>query len=272
MRAGAADHGRPAGWASRLLEACRQALFPPRCLVCRAWLMNDPAGTAPAEGLWAEAMALLRPYFCPGCLQALMPLAHPLCACCGTLVSGGDGPQPLCASCRERPPAFDRARAAFAYQGSLREVVQCLKYRGKTQLARPLGRLMHAVYRCFWQPPPVDLILPVPLHRRRLRERGFNQALLLMRRWPQVAGEARVPVDCGVLVRTRATAPRPGWTAARGAPTLRARSPCGTPSAWPAGACCWWMMSSPRVRPSRSAPGFSSRAGRHRWTCWPWRV
>jgi ComF family protein len=210
MRAGAADHGRPAGWASRLLEACRQALFPPRCLVCRAWLMNDPAGTAPAEGLWAEAMALLRPYFCPGCLQALMPLAHPLCACCGTLVSGGDGPQPLCASCRERPPAFDRARAAFAYQGSLREVVQCLKYRGKTQLARPLGRLMHAVYRCFWQPPPVDLILPVPLHRRRLRERGFNQALLLMRRWPQVAGEARVPVDCGVLVRTRATAPQAG--------------------------------------------------------------
>lgn len=164
----------------------------------------------PAAGSWAEAMAWLRPYFCPGCLQALVPLEHPLCACCGTMVSGGDGPEPLCAACRDQTPAFDRARAAFAYRGSLREVIQCLKYRGKTQLARPLGRLMHAVYRSFWQPPAVDLILPVPLHQRRLRERGFNQALLLVRRWPRAAGEPRMPLDCSVLVRTRATAPQAG--------------------------------------------------------------
>jgi ComF family protein len=164
----------------------------------------------PAEGLWAQAMALLRPYFCPGCLQSLVPLAHPLCACCGTSVSGGDGPEPLCAHCREQRPAFDMARAVFAYEGSLREVVQCLKYRGKTQLARPLGRLMHAAYRRFWPPPAVEAILPVPLHRRRLRGRGFNQALLLVRRWPQAPAEPRVPVECGVLVRTRATLPQAG--------------------------------------------------------------
>jgi ComF family protein len=127
------------------------------------------------------------------------------------MVSGAaEGPEPLCAPCRDQPPAFDMARAAFAYQGSLREVVQCLKYRGKTQLARPLARLMHGVYRSFWRSAPVDLILPVPLHRRRLRERGFNQSLLLIRRWPWSADEPRVPVECGVLVRTRATAPQAG--------------------------------------------------------------
>ncbi len=210
MHTGAGEHGRAAGWVATLLETCRQALFPPRCLSCRVFLENDPAGIPPAEGLWPQAMALLRPYFCDECLQALMPLVQPLCACCGTMVSGGDGPEPLCAHCRDQRPAFDQARAAFAYQGSLREVVHCLKYRGKTQLAQPLGWLMHAVYRHCWQPPSVDLILPVPLHRRRLRERGFNQALLLICRWPRVAGEPRVPVDGGVLVRTRATAPQAG--------------------------------------------------------------
>ncbi|MCU0561053.1 MAG: ComF family protein [Desulfobacterales bacterium] len=211
MHPRAAECGRSAlRWAACLLEACRQALFPARCLACRTWLEVEPARTPPAAGLWAEAITRLRPYFCPGCLQALVPLENPMCACCGTTMSGGEGPQPLCAPCREQAPAFDRARAAFAYRGSLREVVQCLKYRGRTQLARPLGPLMHAAYRRFWQPPAVDLILPVPLHRRRLRERGFNQALLLVRRWPWAAGEPRVPVECGVLVRTRATAPQAG--------------------------------------------------------------
>ena len=207
----AAEEGRPAGWAAVLLETCRQALFPARCLSCRAFLESGPGRISPAAGLWAEAMARLQPYFCRACLQALVPLAPPLCACCGTTVGGGgDGAEPLCANCREQPPAFDRARAAFAYQGSLRAVVHCLKYRGKTQLARPLGGLMHSVYRDAWPSSSVDLILPVPLHRRRLRERGFNQALLLVRRWPQVAGVPPVPLDSGVLRRTRATAPQAG--------------------------------------------------------------
>lgn len=212
MATGAGENSRSAGWVAACLSAFRQALFPPRCLSCRTWLENEPPAAAAlsAAGPWAEAMAWLRPHFCPGCFQAVVPLEQPLCIGCGTMVSGADGPDPLCASCRDQAPAFDRARAAFAYQGSLREVIQCLKYRGQTQLAGPLGQLMHAVYRRFWQPADVDLILPVPLHRRRLRERGFNQALLLVRRWPRAAGEPRVPLECSVLVRTRATAPQAG--------------------------------------------------------------
>ncbi len=139
-----------------------------------------------------------------------MPLASPVCACCGRRVGSGLAGDTLCGHCRERPPAFDMARAAFAYQGSLREVVHCFKYRGKTQLARPLGRLLHTAYRRFWQERPVDLILPVPLYRRRLRERGFNQALLLVRGWQRGDGPSLPPVDGGVLVRARATASQAG--------------------------------------------------------------
>mgnify|MGYP001133889501 CR=1 FL=1 len=202
----AAEEGRPAGWAAVLLETCRQALFPARCLSCRAFLESGPGRIPPAAGLWAEAMARLQPYFCRACLQALVPLAPPLCACCGTTVGGGgDGAEPLCANCREQPPAFDRARAAFAYQGSLRAVVHCLKYRGKTQLARPLGGLMHSVYRDAWPSSSVDLILPVPLHRRRLRERGFNQAVELAR---PLARRLGIPLAVDLVERVRAGRPQ----------------------------------------------------------------
>lgn len=192
------------------MEECRRALFPARCLACRVFLNVGPAAAPAAAGAWGEAMGLLRLHFCPGCLESLMPLAAPVCACCGRRVGGGVGGDSLCGRCRERPPAFDMARAAFAYQGSLRTVVHGFKYRGKTQLARPLGRLLQTAYHHFWQERPVDLILPVPLYRRRLRERGFNQALLLVRGWQRAGGTPPPPVDGGVLVRVRATASQAG--------------------------------------------------------------
>jgi predicted amidophosphoribosyltransferase len=192
-----------------LLGACRQALFPARCLLCREFLNPDP-GASDLTGAWGEAMRLLEPHFCPRCLQALQLVTTPICACCGGRSAGGGGGDAVCDRCRERPPAFDMARAAFAYEGSLREVVQCFKYRGKTQLARPLGRMLQTAYRRFWQERPVDLVLPVPLHRRRLRERGFNQALLLVRGWPGAGAEAAPPVAIGLLVRGRATVSQAG--------------------------------------------------------------
>jgi len=77
-------------------------------------------------------------------------------------------------------------------------------------LARPLGLLLFEAFERHWGRAPVDVLLPVPLHRRRLKERGFNQALLLVRRWPLRLGMPKVPVDTGVLRRARATAPQAG--------------------------------------------------------------
>jgi ComF family protein len=89
------------------------------------------------------------------------------------------------------------------FEGALREALHQLKYRGHTALAEPLGNLM-AVY---WMQHtiPADVVVPVPLHAARLRERGYNQAALLARAMAQRIG---LPLDERTLVRERATAPQ----------------------------------------------------------------
>ncbi len=96
---------------------------------------------------------------------------------------------------------IERIRSAVYFEGVLREAVHRLKYYGRTILAEPLGDLM-AVY---WtqHPMPADVIVPVPLHTARLRERGYNQAALLAR---EMARQVGLALNEQTLVRQRATA------------------------------------------------------------------
>nr|HID12457.1 ComF family protein [Anaerolineae bacterium] len=89
------------------------------------------------------------------------------------------------------------------FEGVLREAMHWLKYRGRTALAEPLGGLLAA----YWMQHPMtaDVVVPVPLHATRLRERGYNQAALLAR---EMARRVGLVVDELTLVRQRATAPQ----------------------------------------------------------------
>jgi ComF family protein len=101
--------------------------------------------------------------------------------------------------------------AAGLYQEGLREAVHRFKFRGDLGLDRPLGELLAEALSGQaapgWRP---DLVVPVPLHRRRLAERTYNQSLLLAR---AVARSWRVPVPARLLLRTRATPPQQGLSA-----------------------------------------------------------
>ncbi|MCK7503942.1 MAG: hypothetical protein MZV70_07475 [Desulfobacterales bacterium] len=217
------------------------------------------------------ALRLLGPHFCPGCLQGVLRVGHPLCPGCGVMFKGGVGEDHVCGRCLATPPPFHMARAAFVYDRSLVDVIHCFKYKGKTQLARPLGLLLFEAFERYWGRAPVDVVLPVPLHRRRLRERGFNQALLLVRRWPLRPGMPKVPVDTDVLRRARATAPQAGL-GRRGRQAISpVRLRCGTPSGLRAGTSCWWTTSSPPGRPPGSAPDCCWTTVPPGWMCWRWR-
>lgn len=108
---------------------------------------------------------------------------------------------PVCGSCRRRTPGFDYARSAAAYEDVMREALRAFKFRGRRALAAPLGDLLADMGGRLPAGVPA-LLLPVPLHPRRERERGFNQASLLARR---VGRAWRVPVRDDVLVRAVAT-------------------------------------------------------------------
>jgi ComF family protein len=210
MAAGCDRMGLLARWATSAWAACREAVFPARCLECGQFLAPASGDVLPAAPAAADALRLLGPHFCPGCLQGVLRVGHPLCPGCGVMFKGGVGEDHVCGRCLETPPPFHMARAAFVYDRSLVDVIHCFKYKGKTQLARPLGVLLFEAFERYWGRAPVDVVLPVPLHRRRLKERGFNQALLLVRRWPLRPGMPKVPVDTDVLRRARATAPQAG--------------------------------------------------------------
>jgi ComF family protein len=111
----------------------------------------------------------------------------------------------LCGTCRRRRPRFAYARAAARYGGLVREAIHAFKFAGRRGLAEPLGDLVAELGLSALPGATPDLLLPVPLHRRRERERGYNQALLLSRRLERAWG---VPVAADVLVRRGATAPQ----------------------------------------------------------------
>ena len=94
-------------------------------------------------------------------------------------------------------------------------VIHCFKYKGKTQLSRPLGALLFAVFINFWDKMSMDLIVPVPLHGKKLRRRGFNPSFLLVKDWMRIAEFLHVkipdiPIAINVLERKRWTEPQTG--------------------------------------------------------------
>ena len=125
----------------------------------------------------------------------------PFCARCGRELASEPSASGLCARCRSTPFQVERIRSAVYSEGALREAIHAFKYDGVTALAAPLASLMVE----YWskQPTSVDVVVPVPLHERRLRRRGFNQAALLAR---ELAKQVQLPLDEGSLVRHRSTA------------------------------------------------------------------
>ena len=162
-------------------------LFPPTCLLCGA----------PGH----EELDL-----CPGCLGDLRR-NHPACPRCA-LPLPTDAPAGIpCGRCQRRPPPYDRCLAPFLYASPLDGLITDLKYGGRLAAARVLGALLAREMDAEGLP---DLLVPVPLHPRRLRERGFNQALEVAR---VLASEKGLRLDPRVCARVRDTPHQTGLDA-----------------------------------------------------------
>ena len=170
-------------------------LFPPRCACCKRF------------GSW----------LCEACSDGFRRVDVPFCVRCGDVLTSGS----LCSRCRTNPPRIDAVRSVFHFEDGLREAVHQFKYDGLSVLAGPLGVLMAAYW---WEHPlAADVIVPVPLHRKRVRDRGYNQSALLAK---SVASEHAVPVDLDTLVRRRATVPQVGLSIERRAQNVARAFEC----------------------------------------------
>ena len=201
----------------RIAGVLKSALFPNRCLACEAPFFHaeGPMATHAADlgDLLGRYQALMAPFLCGRCIQGFLPVTSPKCPKCGVMFQVGAGDDHWCGGCLEKPGHFQSARAAGVYDLTLKAAIHALKYRGKTGLAKPLGQLLFGVFLRQLKKGRVQTIVPVPLHREKMRQRGFNQAFLLIRQWEKLSASvpgagARFRLDRQSLIRTRQTAPQ----------------------------------------------------------------
>jgi len=149
---------------------------------------------------------------CGECLDGLSALqTQSVCLRCGLpfenrfpLDTAG-----ICGLCRRGATLFDWGRGYGAYEGPLRQMIHLLKYDGMQPLATPLGSRLFSLLQ---QAGPVDLIVPVPLDRHRLRSRGFNQSELLAKQLSKASG---IRMDTSLLRRLRRTETQTGLSHAQ---------------------------------------------------------
>jgi ComF family protein len=162
--------------------------FPPLCPLCRNVMTVNPANG-----------------FCAECLGQMKFLSHPFCSCCGLPFGSSAGEDHLCSRCLTEERYFAGARAVGFYEGGLAEAISRFKYQGATHLAKPLGKLLIDYRNTGFSFSDFEVILPTPSSRERLRDRGFNQALLLAR---QVSRAHSIPLNFEALRRIRHTLPQ----------------------------------------------------------------
>lgn len=153
---------------------------------------------------------------CLGCLADLPVLPEPRCPQCALPTPHGE----TCGACLRHPPAFSHSESVYRYAHPLDSLIQALKYRGELAVARFFAeRLAERVVAS--QRP--DLIIPMPLHPNRLRERGFNQATLIAGHLGHILDVSMLPDACH---RVRDTLPQVELPLAARRKNLRAAFAC----------------------------------------------
>ncbi|HUN56358.1 MAG TPA: ComF family protein [Smithella sp.] len=175
---------------SEALNDISEVVFPPRCLGC-AEILHPVSGQI----------------FCPDCGDKIKFITGDICHICGTTFPDSPARSHLCGDCLENKIYFSCARAVFSYENFILNAIHQFKFKRNISAGEILASFMAG-----FSFPDIDfadysLLIPVPLHIKRLRERGFNQSLVLAR---AVGKKRQIPVNFSVLKRRRFTLTQTG--------------------------------------------------------------
>lgn len=165
-------------------------LWPKNCLICKKIIGN----------------ASVDDVVCLECWSKVKRNSPPFCHFCGRHLEKKNLSKGLCPSCIRKQPYFDRAFSPCQYDGVIKELIHAFKYKGKDYLGQTLSRLMLEFIHEYSIPMDlIDCIIPVPLHKTRLREREFNQAYILSK---CIAKQFNKKILPDKLLRLRYTRPQ----------------------------------------------------------------
>jgi len=186
------------------LLALLDLVYPPRCAGCGAPLPDH------------------RELLCWECWAAFSATGKPRCPLCSCPLDGPSGEggtdSPECPNCAEWVPTFDRLLVLSPFEGPVQQAVHAFKFKQYRRLAQELGRRIALCEDLSPGLSELDVLIPVPLHPARQRERGYNQSLLLAQGISIVMG---IPIENNILKRSRATSQQATLTAGERQANLR---------------------------------------------------
>ena len=172
---------RLAKWLSGRKTEILDLVYPRFCFGCQKTIPTEVAG-----------------FLCPDCISGLDIIKPPCCAVCGRPLRIGSGVR--CQDCSEAGYYFTRGFTAVLYQGLVKDCIHRFKYDSRAYLGYNLARLLIDFSRINIDTSRIEMIMPVPLHWRKLRDRGFNQAAILGK---ELAGGLGKKYAGNVLMRSR---------------------------------------------------------------------
>jgi ComF family protein len=164
-----------------LIDSIIDLLYPVRCFLCGR---------------------VSRDVICKECISEFKKIESPICIKCGIPFNSKEISDHLCGKCSVEKRFFDSVRSYGSYEGKFLEAIHKFKYNRITSLSKPLGKLL---VNGFYKDKKFDLIIPVPLHPKRLRYREFNQSLLIAK---EIGNKLNIEMDCYNLIRIRDTEPQ----------------------------------------------------------------
>jgi len=180
----------------KILNQFIDLIYPPRCPICGDFHLDREA-----DSEWL-GFPVCRP-----CLDDFIEITHPCCSICRRPFESWVESDHPCEDCMRKWPFYRRVIVPYLYEGTLMSAIHQFKYEGKDFLSRSLGPLLSSFTSKELNGKKDLLVMPVPLHPKRLRERGFNQSLLLAR---YITAESDLDLDFLSLRRIRYTQPQIG--------------------------------------------------------------
>ncbi len=165
------------------IETAVSFIYPAQCRVCEKIIGIESV-----------------PYVCDTCWTNIDIISPPWCEICG--IPNAEG---ICADCATKPPQYGKLRTIGIYHGTLQHLIHLYKFEKRTNLVKHLGQLIIANLPNDFSFDEYDYILPIPIHKKRLRERGFNQTMLLANHISKMSNN---PILMDALIREKNTSPQ----------------------------------------------------------------